>query len=334
MHGRIAPIVLLGALPLAPALAHHSRAIFSDDVISFQGEIVRFDWANPHSYIYVKAQDATGATVQWEIETQSTPGLARRGWTQDSLKPGELVTVHARPHRNPSLHAAFAQEFIKEDGAILASIGATSSTPDSPPRAQSLWGVWGVVTARGRGFGKGPDLSLPLTEKGRAAAAHFDERDDPLIECIPLTAPEGMSSEYLHAIEQSGTNVLLRDEFWEVSRPVYMDGRAHPPADQRFQQGHSTGRWEGDTLVVETTNFTDNVWGTARGIPSGAQKRVVERYRLTDDGATVTIDFTLADPEYLTEPIAGSEKWRYVPSLELLSNKCDLEIAHRYLRTN
>lgn len=141
-----------------------------------------------------------------------------------------------------------------------------------------------------------------------------------------------MSTEYLHAIEQSGTNVLLRDEFWEVVRTVYMDGRAHPPADQRFQQGHSTGRWEGDTLVVETTNFTDNVWGTARGIPSGAQKHVVERYRLADGGATVTIDYTLTDPEYLTAPIAGAETWRYAPNLELLPNKCDLEIAHRYLR--
>jgi hypothetical protein len=108
--------------------------------------------------------------------------------------------------------------------------------------------------------------------------------------------------------------VLLRDEFWEVIRTVYMDGRTHPPADQRFQQGHSTGRWEGDMLVVETTNFTDNAWGTARGIPSGAQKHVVELYQLTDSGATLTIDFTLADPEYLTAPIAGSEKWRYVPN--------------------
>jgi len=316
------------------ASAHHSRAIFSDEIISFQGEVVRFDWANPHSYIYVKAQEANGATVEWEIETQSTPGLVRLGWAADSLKPGDHVTVRARPHRDPSLHSAFAQGFIKEDGTVLASVFSASGSPGSAPRAQSLWGVWRVVSPRGRGFGQPPDLSLPLTEKGRAAAARFDARDDPLIECIALTAPEGMSSEYLHAIEQSGTNVLLRDEFWEVVRTVYMDGRAHPPASERFQQGHSTGRWEGDTLVVETTNFTDNAWGTARGIPSGAQKRVVERYRLTDGGATLTIDFALEDAEYLTKPIVGSEKWRYVPNLELLPNKCDLEVAHRYLRRN
>ena len=313
------------------ASAHHSRAIFADDVISFEGEVVRFDWANPHSYIYVRALDADGATVEWELETQSTPGLARLGWTKDSLKPGERVTVRARPHRDASLHSAFAQALIKEDGSVLAPIFASSSAANPTAAAQNLWGVWRVVSARGRGFG-GPNLSLPLTEKGRAAAARYDARDDPMTECIPQTTPASISNEYLHAIEQGSGNVLLRDEYWEVVRTVHMDGRAHPPADQRFQQGHSTGRWEGETLVVETKNFTDNVWGIGIGIPSGAQKHVVERYRLTDGGTTLTIDFTLEDPEYLTGPISDSEKWRYMPGLELLPNKCDLEIAHRYLR--
>ena len=173
-----------------------------------------------------------------------------------------------------------------------------------------------------------------MTEKARAAAARYDARDDPMTECIPQTTPASISNEYLHAIEQGSGNVQLRDEYWEVVRTVHMDGRAHPPPDQRFQQGHSTGRWEGQTLVVETTNFTDNAWGVSVGIPSGAQKRVVERYRLTDGGTTLTIDFTLEDPEYLTEPIIDTEKWRYMPGIELLPNKCDLEIAHRYLRRN
>jgi uncharacterized protein DUF6152 len=325
--------VVLAMLVGGSASAHHSRAIFADDVISFEGEVVRFDWANPHSYIYVRALDADGATVEWELETQSTPGLARLGWTKDSLKPGERVTVRARPHRDASLHSAFAQALIKEDGSVLAPIFASSSAANPAAEAQNLWGVWRVASARGRGFG-GPNLSLPLTEKGRAAAARYDARDDPMTECIPQTTPASISNEYLHAIEQGSGNVLLRDEYWEVVRTVHMDGRAHPPADQRFQQGHSTGRWEGQTLVVETTNFTDNVWGLGIGVPSGAQKRVVERYRLTDGGTTLTIDFTLEDPEFLTAPISDSEKWRYMPGLELLPNKCDLEIAHRYLRRN
>ena len=103
--------------------------------------MVRFDWANPHSYIYVKAPDANGAAVEWEIETQSTPGLVRLGWTPNSLKSGDHVTVRARPHRDPSLHSAFAQGFIKEDGTILASIfGASRASPDSAPHSAKPMG--------------------------------------------------------------------------------------------------------------------------------------------------------------------------------------------------
>ena len=180
--------LVLAMLFTGSASAHHSRAIFADDVISFEGEVVRFEWANPHSYIYVRALDADGATVEWELETQSTPGLARLGWTKDSLKPGERVTVRARPYRDASLHSAFAQALIKEDGSVLAPIFASSSAANPTAEAQNLWGVWRVVSARGRGFG-GPNLSLPLTEKARAAAARYDARDDPMTECIPQTTP-------------------------------------------------------------------------------------------------------------------------------------------------
>ena len=135
---------------------------------------------------------------------------------------------------------------------------------------------------------------------------------------------------YLHTIERAGENLLLRNEYMEIDRIVYMDGRGPPPGE-RSRQGHSVGRWEGDVLVVETTNFADEAWGTARGIPSGPRKRVVERYRLTDGGETLTVDFTLEDPEYLTEPFSGSEKWRYAPQLKLVPNKCDVEVAQRYL---
>jgi hypothetical protein len=65
-------VVVLAAAVSGAASAHHSRAIFADNVLSFEAEVVRFDWANPHSYIYVKAPDANGTDVEWEIESQST----------------------------------------------------------------------------------------------------------------------------------------------------------------------------------------------------------------------------------------------------------------------
>jgi hypothetical protein len=335
MRRFIAAIVLGSFAALPAALAHHSRVNFLSDTVAFEGEIVRFAWANPHSHVYVTTLDANGNTVEWEIETSSTPVLTRAGWTKDSLQPGDHVTVRAQPYRDRTRHFGLSQAITKEDGTVLTSARAATAGPR--PQAQSVFGVWQTAGSRGGGQGIAPGppdqpaLSLPLTEKGKAAAAQFAMRDNPLNQCIAPTTPESIGVPYLHAIEARGENVLLRDEYWEVERLVYMDGRNHPRAGERTPQGHSVGHWEGDELLVETATFADNVWGTARGIPSGPGKRVVERYRLTDGGETLTIDFTIEDSEYLTEPFSGSDQWRYVPDLALLPNKCDLKIAQRYI---
>jgi hypothetical protein len=306
---------------------------FLQETIAFEGEVVRFAWANPHSHVYVAARDASGQMIEWEIETSSTPVLTRAGWTKDSLQPGEHVTVRLQPYRDRTRTFGLSQAITKEDGTVLTSVRAATTEPR--PRAQSVFGVWQPAGSRGGGQGIAPGppdqaaLSLPLTAKAKEAAAKFTMRDNPLNECIAPTSPESIGVPYLHALEARGTNILLRDEYWEVDRLVYMDGRA--PVGARTPQGHSVGRWEGDELVVETTHFADNVWGPARGIPSGAGKRVVERYRLTDGGETLTIDFTIEDPEYLTEAFSGSDQWRYVPDLQLLPNSCDREIAQRYI---
>jgi hypothetical protein len=327
---------IVALLAAGTAFAHHSRVNFLNETVAFDGEIVRFDWANPHSHIYVASHDSSGRPVEWEIESSSTPVLTRRGWTRESLAVGEHVTVRAQPYRDRTRNFVLLQTITKSDGATLAA-GAGPAAAGPPPRATELFGVWQTFGARGGGQGIAPGppdqpaTTLPLTDKARAAAARFSMRDNPLNECVAPTTPESIGVPYLHAIERDGEDILLRDEYWEVTRRVDMDGRAHPPLDERMPQGHSLGRWEGDTLVVETTNFADNAWGTARGIPSGRGKRVVERYRLADDGATMAIEFSLEDPEYLTAPVTGSDQWRYAPDLELLPNKCDLEVAHRYL---
>jgi hypothetical protein len=321
------------------AAAHHSRVNFLNETVAFEGEIVRFDWANPHSHIYVAGRDANGRRIEWEIESSSTPVLTRRGWTKESLLPGEHVTVRAQPYRDRARNFVLLQTVTKADGTTLgAGVGPGPEGPQ--PKATSIFGVWQTFGARGGGQGIAPGppdqpaLSLPLTAKAKDAAARFSMRDNPLNECVAPTTPESIGVPYLHAIERSAGNVLLRDEYWEQTRVVFMDGRSHPAPTERTPLGHSTGRFEGESLLVETTNFSDNVWGTARGIPSGPRKRVVERYRLADDGATLTIDFTIEDPDYLTEPVSGSEQWRYVPYLTLLPNQCDLDVAHRYLDEN
>ena len=118
----------------------------------------------------------------------------------------------------------------------------------------------------------------------------------------------------------------------DVERLVYLDGRQHPNNGERTNQGHSTGHWEGETLVVDTRNFSNNGAGNAFEIPSGAQKHVVERFSLSADRKQIEYAFFLEDPEFLSEPVRGEGTWNYRPDLKALPNQCDPEIARRFLQ--
>lgn len=100
---------LAGVWSAAPVLAHHSPIIFdANTIVVIEGEITRFDWMNPHTYIFVKATNAAGENQEWQFESDATPILSRNGWSPSSLVPGERVLVRANPDR----HAARAHALL------------------------------------------------------------------------------------------------------------------------------------------------------------------------------------------------------------------------------
>jgi hypothetical protein len=330
-------------LPVAAA-PHHSRANFLDEVIVLDGEIIRFRWSNPHALIYVSVRSSDGKRVEWEVETTATPTLVRSGWTAASLKQGERVQVRARPDRDRTRRFVDLVSIQKGDGTVLSIRRARDVTdPGVQPKATSIFGVWrpaaasegGVVRQGGQGIAPGaadqPPLGLPLTARGREAAQRFRIADNPRNHCVPPTSPETLANPYLHAIEQRGQDIVLRDEYMQIERTVHMDGLPSPGS--RSRHGYSTGRWEGAALVVETTHYADQPWGVARGIPSGEKKRVIERYRLADGGSTLLVEFSIEDPDYLAEPFRDTVKWRFAPQLQLVPNTCEVDVARRYLGT-
>jgi len=329
MYRKSIPAAAFAAIACAgttPADAHHSRSNFAATSIVVRGVVDRVEWQNPHVYFFIIEQRADGRT-EWQVEAQSTPGMLRRGWQPNSVMAGETVTLRGNPDRE-SRPLIFADTITKTDGTTLRVQGPSTLSQAAAQRAMSLAGIW---TAVGAPFDRSRAATdLPLTNKGRAAAAAFDVRKDPFAECVPPQVPDSLSTPYLHAIVIDANVVLLREEYWEVDRVVYMDGRSHPSGGPRTNQGHSIGHWEGDTLVVDTTLFEDHGFGNGSGIPSGAQKHIVERYSLNPDQTTLTIDYVLEDPEYLSEPVRGSRTWRFAPGLEFIPNRCDPDNARRY----
>lgn len=81
-----------------PARAHHSFAAFDMEIErTLEGEIVEFDWAEPHTRTWIDARNANGTTTRWNVEGMSPSYLGRRGWTRSTLQPGDRVSIVIHP---------------------------------------------------------------------------------------------------------------------------------------------------------------------------------------------------------------------------------------------
>jgi hypothetical protein len=317
---------------VATASAHHSPAAFDLAAqITIQGKVSRFDWTNPHVYIYVTTTGAAGETTEWMIETDGTSLLTRSGWRRETLPIGSLVTVRANPDRNAARHHAILISLALESGAVLTPrvSGAAAAS-----RATSVAGVWNGL----RGFTARRIGTLSATPRGLAAVKAYSVAQNPVTKCVPYATPFLPSLPYLNEIEILKDRVIIRNEFLNVDRVVHMDGRGHPSGGPRTIQGHSIGRWEGNVLVVDTALFADHLLGNYLGsgagpreLPSGPRKHVVERFHLSEDRTRLLIDVVVEDPDYLAEPMTTSLEWDYAPQLQLLRFGCEPEQAQRYL---
>ena len=131
-RGTVLAIVLAsGVGPVPPANAHHSQSEYDLRAkVDVAGTVTRVDWRSPHAWIYVDVTDDRGQKVNWSFELPSPTTLMRRGWTRDSLKPGDRITVTAAPARNfPAIAIATA---IKDAGGKPFFTGTTQANSPEP----------------------------------------------------------------------------------------------------------------------------------------------------------------------------------------------------------
>jgi hypothetical protein len=104
-------------------------------------------------------------------------------------------------------------------------------------------------------------------------------------------------------------------------RIIYMDGRGHPAKLEPENYGHSIGRWEGDTLVVDTVGFSEDFWIDRTGLPHTENLHTVERFTRTDFN-TIKYEVTIDDPAVYTRPWTGGFNLRWSPGVELFEYVC------------
>jgi len=321
------------SLPLAaPALAHHSAAAYdTQQEVKMTGTITEYKFKNPHVYMTLQVRKADGSTAAIEIEAGAASVLSPLGFNRDSLAVGDVVTVIGNPARSNSDKFMLGKDLYKSDGTYYPlNIASRSIYAARNEIATSIAGTWFSPRTEFNAF-LGGVRNWPVTEKGKAAMANVDPKATTQKDCIPIGTPALMFYPVANTITVQRDRVVMKVDWMDSERVIYLDGRKHPPAGETFLHGHSAGRWEGDTLVVETTNFKEHPMGLSTSLPSSTRKRLTERFRLSQDGKSLNYSGVIEDPVYLARPVEWSGQWLYRPNMPHSNEKCDLEVARKFL---
>ena len=145
----------------------------------------------------------------------------------------------------------------------------------------------------------------PLTAKGKEAyAANKADKaagKDPAASCLMQGEPRLLFTKYPFLIMQYGKHVDFLHQANHTFRITYFDDKLDPEADPIWL-GHSTAKWQGKTLVIDSNNFNDQTWLDYTGLPHGLQLKTEEHYTLAADGKTIKGKVTITDPEFYTKP--------------------------------
>jgi hypothetical protein len=144
---------------------------------------------------------------------------------------------------------------------------------------------------------------------------------DPHVRCLPSNFPRMFTLPHITKFVQTRKLLVLINEYNAAYRQVFMDGRPLPLDPQPSWNGYSTAKWEGDTLVVETNGFRDDLWMDMAGTPLTNAARVVERFRRPNFG-TLDIDATVSDPKAYTKPWNLRMVDKIVLGTELIDEVC------------
>jgi hypothetical protein len=264
---------------------------------------------NPYRRFVLFALLSTSASAQWL--NYPAPGTPR---TRDG-KPSLSAPAPRAPNGKPDLSGTWHVEptsmtemkrLYGDDVGSLDVIGMEADTI-------SKYAINILVDFK-------PEDS-PL----RPAAEELTRRrvpgSNPADSCLPLGIPFAFLVSEPDKIVQTPGLIVMMFESADAHRQIYTDGRPLPKDPEPAWLGYSVGKWEGDTLVVETTGFNDKTWLDAMGHPRSESMRVVERYRRRDFGH-MDVQATFDDPKMYTKPFTIKFTKRLLADSDILEFYC------------
>ena len=322
-------------LPVAAAGHHGSNSnpdlYLAENLLVLEGEISRILWRNPHPRLMLTVVGDDGAQTDWELEMPgSINGLIANGLDEDFVRIGERVrAAGVVSRRDPTsiglLHLLLpsGEEYVSGNRENLWSEERVATRRDTPSpaavraaeeSADGIFRVWGPRTSPRPAPQKYAGL---LTEHGQEMAArYYGPRDNPEFEC-QTGIPTHMFDPVPMEITDGGDRIHIHAEEYNMRRVVYLT--EDRPEPEPSSVGYSTGRWEGDTLVVETTHI-DWPYFDPYGTPQSDRMSYVETFRVADDGSRLDYTIVATDPVMFTDPVELERGWRWQPGLQMVED--------------
>jgi len=334
--------------------------------IKLEGTLTGFDFVNPHSYVYFNAAGSAGTVTKMRCEMRAATVLRRSGWSPDLFVNGARVVITGHPHRNdPSscyvetlaIGAAPTLKRYQQLGQ-----GEPARRPNRPPRLPdgkpNLSGAWAqeqYLLAQPPGGGLGrlvPKSLVAAVENGKLAAAEAPDAGW-FPRPVTFTDAGNAASKALHDLPPDQTprlsckitsilfdwvfdgpinRITQREDVITIeygrglTRTVHMDMDRHPQDIEPRRAGHSIGRWDGDTLVVDTVGFEPGI--VAGNVPHSAELHIVERFTLDPGTMALKREYTADDPRYFANQYAGSDTV-LLADAPFAVDRCK-ELAHEY----
>jgi hypothetical protein len=356
----LAAMLLLGTV----GSAHHPISAKFDDSKpqTLSGVVTLVDWRNPHVHIYINVRNNNDAD-NWAIELESPIDLQASGWTRDSVKPGDAITVAGIAARNGSRQlwanritmTGTGKEVLHVTPATPPALLANRPTPRWPdkqprlgPSAGGAQGYWGFPTST---VLVENNAAIPMDQWGLLknvadakrvapmqpwAQALYELRqrrflqDDPtFINCKPPGGPRQFQIPYgVQFVEDRDRQriFVLIGGGNNNYRIIYLDGRGHAGQvggddDNPLYYGRAVGKWESESLVVDTRGFNEDFWFTNGGLPHTEQLKLIEKFT-RENFDTLKYEVTVDDPGAYTRPWSSSWTLRWVTGQEMPRHLC------------
>jgi len=250
------------------------------------------------------------ANAQWV--NHPTPGAPR---TRDGKV--NLSAPAPRVNGKPDLSGIWQVEPtpVAELTAMFGDIGALA-VPGDDPRTFNKYLINILADYKPEESPMRPEFNEMFGKRNQVLGL-----DIPTSHCLPGGVPFGMLLPFPTKIVQTPGLIVMLLEGDGTSRQVYTDGRKFPDDPQPMWMGYSAGRWEGDTLAVETRGINDKTWLDALGHPHSEDMRVTERFHRRDFGH-VDVRITIDDPKTYTKPFSFGVTFRLLPDTDILEWYC------------